>query len=155
MVFLSRKQVLTLARACKDRQTRAAILVAFYSGMRAGEIRRAEIVGAAFLLRDTKNGDPRIIPIHPAVRRYVGKLQRTEFAQHYHFNKARLAVGMPGLRFHDLRHSSASAMLAAGAPTHAVAAVLGHRSAQSLKRYTHHQQGQLEAAVFGVGRKAA
>lgn len=154
-VFLTRREVLTLARACKDTQTRRAILIAFYSGMRSGEIRRAEVVGSAFVLRDSKNGDARIIPIHPNVRRYVGKSQRTEFAQHYHFDKARQAIGMPALRFHDLRHSAASAMVAAGASTSAVGAVLGHRSAQSMKRYTHFQQEQLQAAVFSVGKKAA
>lgn len=154
-VFLTRKQVLTLARACKDKQTRAAILIAFYSGMRAGEIRAARVVGTAFMLNDSKNGDARIIPIHPAIRRYVGRPQRTKFAQHYHFKVAKLAVGMPKLRFHDLRHSAASAMVAAGASTNAVGAVLGHRSAQSMKRYTHFMQEQLQEAVFSVGRKAA
>jgi integrase len=154
-VFLTRKEVLTLARACKDIQTRIAILTAFYSGMRADEIRRARVVGTAFMLSDSKNGDARIIPIHPAIRRYVGRPHRTKFAQHYHFNKARIEVGMPKLRFHDLRHSAASAMVAAGAPSTAVGAVLGHRSAQSMKRYTHFMQEQLQAAVFSVGKKAA
>jgi len=154
-VFLTRAQVLTLARACKDKQTRAAILIAFYSGMRADEIRRARVVGTAFMLNDSKNGDARIIPIHPSIRRYVGRPQRTKFAQNYHFMKARAAIGMPHLRFHDLRHSAASAMVAAGASTNAVGAVLGHRSAQSMKRYTHFMQTQLEEAVFGVGRKVA
>lgn len=154
-VFLTRKEVLTLARACKDGQTRAAILIAFYSGMRSGEIRRARVVGTAFMLNDTKNGDARIIPIHPNIRRYVGKPQRTKFAQNYHFKKARAAVGMEHLHFHDLRHSAASAMVAAGASANAVGAVLGHRSAQSMKRYTHFMQEQLRAAVFSVGRKAA
>lgn len=154
-VFLTRREVLTLARACKDPRTRAAILIAFYSGMRADEIRRARVVGTAFMLSDTKNSDPRIIPIHPHIRRYVGRPQRTKFAQHYHFNKARIAIGMPTLRFHDLRHSAASAMVAAGASANAVGAVLGHRSAQSMKRYTHFMQEQLQAAVFSVGRKVA
>ena len=154
-VFLTRKEVLTLARASKDPQTRAAILIAFYSGMRAGEIRRAIVVGTAFVLRDTKNGDARIIPIHPNVRRYAGKPQRTPFAQHYHFAKAKKAVGMKYLRFHDLRHSAATAMVSAGASLHTVGAVLGHRSMQSTKRYAHYVQEQLEAAVFGVGRKVA
>lgn len=154
-VFLTRKEVLTLARACKDAQTRAAILIAFYSGMRAGEIRRARVVGTAFMLNDSKNGDARIIPIHPNIRRYVGRPQRTKFAQNYHFQKAKMAADMEGLRFHDLRHSAASAMVAAGASPNAVGAVLGHRSAQSMKRYTHFMQEQLQAAVFSVGRKAA
>jgi integrase len=154
-VFLTRAQVLTLARACKDQQTRAAILIAFYSGMRADEIRRARVVGTAFMLNDSKNGDARIIPIHPSIRRYVSKPQRTKFAQHYHFDKARKAIGMPHLRFHDLRHSAASAMVAAGASANAVGAVLGHRSAQSMKRYTHFMQTQLEEAVFSVGKKVA
>jgi integrase len=57
--------MLQLARACKHRSSRAAIRIAFYSGMRLSEIKRAERVDGNFILHDTKNGDPRIIPIHP------------------------------------------------------------------------------------------
>lgn len=154
-VFLSRREALRLARACRHHGTRAMILIAFYSGMRAGEIQRAEVAGTAFVLRDTKNGDSRIVPIHPKIRQYAGKPRPTPFTQNYHFVKARAAIGRTDLHFHDLRHSSASAMIEAGASLHAVGAVLGHRSAQSTKRYAHLAKAQLEDAIFSVGRKTA
>lgn len=154
-VFLSRSEMLELARASKDRGVRAMVRIAFYSGLRFGEIMRAEIVGTAFVLRDTKNGDPRIVPIHPKIRACQGIRPQSRFTFDYHFAKARQAVGRPDLHFHDLRHSAASAMLAAGVDLHTVGAVLGHRSTQSTRRYAHFVQGHLEDAIFRVGRKAA
>lgn len=154
-VFLSRAEMLELARASKDRGVRALVRIAFYSGLRFGEIMRAEIVGTAFVLRDTKNGDPRIVPIHPKIRACQDIRPTSRFTFDYHFSKARQAVGRPDLHFHDLRHSAASAMLAAGVDLHTVGAVLGHRSTQSTRRYAHFVQGHLEDAIFRVGRKAA
>jgi len=38
----------------------AAIRIAFYSGMRMDEIRRAERIADTFVLADTKNGEPEL-----------------------------------------------------------------------------------------------
>jgi len=154
-VFLTRGEMLELARACEHRGVRALIRIAFYSGMRYGEIMRAEVVGNAFVLRDSKNGDPRIIPIHPKIRACMHLRPATRYTMDYWFKIAREAVGRPELHFHDLRHSSASAMLAAGVDLSTVGAVLGHRSTQSTKRYAHFVQDHLKDAIFRVGRKAA
>ena len=40
-------------------------------------------------------------------------------------------------RFHDLRHTAVSMMLDAGAPEHAVRAIVGHVSPKMLERYAH------------------
>lgn len=154
-VFLERSEMVRLARACKHPGVRALIRIAFYSGMRYGEIMRAEIVGTAFMLRDSKNSDPRIIPIHPKIRVCMHMRPATRYTMDYWFKIAREAVGRPDLHFHDLRHSAASAMLVAGVDLNTVGAVLGHRSAQSTKRYAHYVQGHLEDAIFRLGRKAA
>lgn len=154
--FLTRAEMIMLARACEDRPTRAAIRIAFYSGMRADEIRRAEVIGTAFVLRDTKNGNPRIIPIHP--RLFVCLKLRAEIGVHrqrYHFDKARAKVKMPWLHFHDLRHAAASAMINQGIDLYTVGAVLGHKSPQSTKRYAHLATTALSAAIHTIGRKAA
>jgi integrase len=71
----------------------------------------------------------------------------------YWFRLARQAVGMPGLHFHDLRHSAASAMLNAGVPLYTVGAVLGHKSSASTQRYAHHAQAVLTEAVGAIGRR--
>ena len=153
--YITRAEMLTLARACDDKATRAAIRIAFYSGMRLGEIRRAEVIGTAFVLRDSKNGDPRIVPIHPKLRACLRYTWPSRFKMHYHFDKARAAVGMRWLHFHDLRHSAATAMIEAGVEVYTVGVVLGHKSAQSTKRYAHHSTGKLATAINQIGRKAA
>lgn len=153
--YIDRRQMLTLARACKHQPTRAMIRIAFYSGMRAGEILAAEVIGTAFVLRDSKNGDNRIVPIHPKVARCAVFPHPTRFVLKYHFSKAREAVGMPSLHFHELRHSAASAMINDGVDLYTVGAVLGHRSAQSTRRYAHLATDRLREAIGKIGRKVA
>lgn len=46
-------------------------------------------------------------------------------------------LGIEDLRFHDLRHEGVSRLFEMGLNIPHVAAVSGHRSWQSLKRYTH------------------
>jgi integrase len=155
-VYISRAQMLQLARACRQWETRAMIRVAFYSGMRYSEIVAAQLDGQRFILRDTKNGEPRIVPVHPKIRRVLG--YGWAWPQHetmsYYFREARAAVGMPWLHFHDLRHSAASAMLNAGVPLFTVGAVLGHKSSASTQRYSHHATEALAEAVGRIGRRA-
>lgn len=154
-VYIDRRQMLELCRRCRDRATRAMIRVAFYSGMRAGEIRAARVDGDRFVLADTKNGEPRIVPMHPKLR----ALLRYDWPGHerlaYHFTRAREAVGMPWLHFHDLRHSAAAAMLAGGVKLYTVGAVLGHKSVASMKRYGHLQTDALAEALGVIGRRKA
>jgi integrase len=42
------------------------------------------------------------------------------------FQKARQAAGLPRVRFHDLRHSAATLMLAEGVPLAVISEWLGH-----------------------------
>jgi len=46
----------------------------------------------------------------------------------YAFQRARAAVGLPPVRFHDLRHSAATLMLAEGVPLAVISQWLGHSS---------------------------
>lgn len=77
--YLDRKTVLQIARTMAP-DTRGAALIAFYSGMRLGEIMRAKIEQGAFTLADTKNASPRHIPIHPRIAVYARKGIRCERA---------------------------------------------------------------------------
>lgn len=152
-VYVTREQMLALARACGQWETRAMIRVAFYSGMRFSEIVAARVVGDVFVLDDTKNGEARIVPIHPKIRGLLGYVWPEHETMSYWFRKAREAVGMPNLHFHDLRHSAATAMRLAGVPLEDVGDVLGHKSRQSTKRYAHIDGGRLAEAVGMIGRK--
>lgn len=148
---VTRLQVVRLARKCKHKATRAAILIAFYSGMRMAEIRRAKRVEGMFVLDDSKNGRPRHVPIHPKIRQFAKRKLPDQSCISKWFRRARESVGMDWLHFHDLRHSAASAMINAGVDLYTVGAVLGHKSAQSTKRYSHLATSSLTAAIGKIG----
>lgn len=153
-VYVGRAEMIALARACKDTRARAAIRIAFYSGMRLGEIERAERLFSlgAFMLATTKNGDPRMVPMAQRIVRAARVDLGTRFQTGYHFRKAREAIGRPDLHFHDLRHSFASAALLGGADLYGVGKVLGHRTTASTRRYGHLSLDALRSVVEQAGR---
>jgi integrase len=151
-VYATRKEMLKIAKNCK-RSSRPFIRIAFYSGMRLGEILRVEIKDGRFYLADTKNGSPRIIPIHPkiksALRHLPPKVAKSTIQDH--FREARDDAELKHIRFHDLRHSAASEMINAGVDLYTVGAVLGHRDPRSTKRYAHLAVHTLEEAIRKIG----
>jgi integrase len=153
--YATRQEVLQIARVIRHLDARALVLVAFYSGMRLAECLRAEVVAGGWLLTDTKNGERRLVPIHPRVahlaRRWPPAIP-ARTAQAW-FLWATRYLGIADLRFHDLRHSAASAMINAGVPLYTVGAVLGHKAAASTKRYSHLDTSTLADAVQRIGRK--
>jgi integrase len=153
-VYKVRREMLEVARACEHRQTRAAIRVAFYSGMRLSEILRATVVRGGFSLGTTKNGRPRIVPIHPRIaviaRNVIFTIRPSKLKDEW--NKARVKAGFAELRFHDLRHSAASEMINAGVDLYTVGGVLGHKSQTSTKRYAHLVTERLADAVKKIGK---
>jgi integrase len=58
------------------------------------------------------------------------------------FTRACKILGIEDLRFHDLRHEGISRLFEMGRTIPQVAAVSGHRSWTSLKRYTHIRQSE-------------
>jgi integrase len=152
---IDRAQMIRLARACTDRGTRALIRVAFYSGLRVSEQYAAERLPGLFVLRDTKNGTPRIVPVHQkaASAARVPLTPRTQID--WWWRKARAKAKLEHVKLHDLRHSAASAMVNAGIDLATVGAVLGHKSAASTKRYSHWGTERLAEAVGKIGKRRA
>jgi len=153
--WIDRAQMLRLARACGSWEVRAMIRIAWYSGMRLGEIQRARIDGDCWVLDDTKNGQPRIIPMHPRCRVYADYAWPSKGMVAYWMHQACAAIGLQGVTFHTLRHSNATAMLQAGASLYDVGGVLGHKSTASTRRYAHHVTARLRAAVELLGKRRA
>jgi len=153
-VYPKRALMLQIARACPRRNVRAAIRVAFYSGMRRGEILRAIEGDDAFVLEDTKNGERRLVPIHPKIRCCAGYEWPSKYVLGYWFRKARAAVGRSDVHFHDLRHGTASALLAAGVDRRIVGKILGHKSAASTNRYEHLALETAREALGRIGSRA-
>lgn len=83
------------------------------------------IVGESWdiVLRQPASVDGRVFPIHPQT---ISK----------YFKETCVALSIPDLRFHDMRHEGTSRLFEAGNPIEKVALVTGHKSWAHLKRYT-------------------
>lgn len=150
--YMARRDMLIIAKQCHRIDVRAYIRIAFYSGMRVEEIMRCTAKDGRFWMEDTKNGDRRVIPIHPKIRtaaKYVpAKIVKRTIAKWW--MRARDAAGYPHLHFHDLRHSAASAMINSGVDLYTVGAVLGHRDSRSTRRYAHLSTETLDKAIRSI-----
>lgn len=60
---------------------------------------------------------------------------------------ARRRAGVPSKRWHDLRHTAGSRMIARGVPLSVVQEVLDHQNITTTRRYIHHEEGAKRAAL--------
>ncbi len=155
-VYKGRAEMLKACRACRNWDAQIAIRVAFYTGLRLGQLWKVQVVGDLLVLPDTKNGDRHAIPAHPRIKHLLKHLplKGQKHTVQVAWMRARDAVGLGDVHFHDLRHSAASEMVNAGVPLYTVGAVLGHRDPRSTKRYSHLTAGTLADAVSKIGRRA-
>lgn len=61
------------------------------------------------------------------------------------------AVGIDGVRMHDLRHTFASLLVSGGASLEIIGKLLGHTQAKTTQRYAHLMDSPLRAGVDAVG----
>lgn len=155
-VYIDRREMLKIARKIKNRKVRRVIRIAFYSGMRLGEILSARVEGGRWHLDDTKNGEPRIVPIHPRVWTAAHNTSRkpAKITVQSYFREAARALGHKDLHFHDLRHSAASEMINNDIDLYTVGAVLGHKDQRSTARYSHLATRSLDLAIKKIGQKS-
>lgn len=160
-VYLTRAQALRVFRQMGLTWSRDAAKVAFYTGWRIGEVLQATAVetpsGLALAIPDTKNGQPRMVPVHPRVTHLVRgdwPPPVTKWTVSKKVKAAMRAVGLGHARLHDLRHSAASEMINAGVDLYTVGGVLGHKSAVSTARYAHLAQERLREAVGKIGQRS-
>jgi integrase len=107
------------------------------------------------LVRDSKNGEQRTLPLAGKVLEALRGLKlrgsaRSEYVfpqpsglpgqyEHFdaHWRGALKAAEIEDMRFHDLRHTTASMLAAQGASLLEIADVLGHKTLAMVKRYSH------------------
>jgi integrase len=142
-----------LLRDCEARgnqQLGAAIQLAVETGMRRSELlgmqwADVDLEGRTVFLRNTKNGDPRTVPLSPRAIEIIGGTPRTgdnvfamtPNALRLAWERLRRRAGVSGLRFHDLRHEAVSRFFEKGLNMPEVASISGHRDLRMLLRYTH------------------
>lgn len=136
----------------------SAVKLAVATAMRQGEIlnlawKDVDIEQKMALLRETKNGEARAVPLSSDAVTILRGLpvdikglvfpmpRRTLYSA---FSRACGRAGIAGLTFHDLRHEALSRLAERGDFTVLeLAAVSGHKTLQMLKRYTHLQATKL------------
>lgn len=153
--YLSLEEVEQLLAACDHEPTRDAVALAVYTGMRQSEIfrlRPEDVREGCFLLPRTKNGGAHLIPIVPQLREVIGRLPLGCHPRwmYTHFKRACERAGLEDLRFHDLRHTTASLLINRGYTLKLVGEILGHRSLQATNRYAHLAVSTQRAALFDV-----
>jgi integrase len=133
-------------------ETRAIFELAIETGMRRSEMlslewRNVNLKKSIVILKDTKNGDSRAVPLSSTAIRVINGLQQgigsgqvftiTRSQLRDSWEAARNAAGIPDIRLHDLRHEAASRLFEKGLNVMEAASVTGHKTLSMLKRYTH------------------
>lgn len=174
--FLNEQEIPRLLEACsrsKNKHLRAIVTLAINTGMRKGEImgltwERVDLArdmgfGATITLNDTKNGEPRGVPLNkqavaalasvePDHARREGRVFKRSNGDDYGairtaWELALARAGIKNFRFHDLRHTCASYLTMRGRPMKEIQEVLGHKSLAMTLKYSHLSPKHLRTAV--------
>jgi integrase len=176
--YLSVEERGRLLEACSDGRNHylhAVVTLALMTGMRKGEIMGlrwsdVDLERRRIVLQETKNGERRAVPIvGPALKVLSewAKVRRLDtdllFPSKVDASKpmdlrtpwetALKHAGIGDFRFHDLRHSAASYLAMSGASLAEIAEVLGHKTLQMVKRYSHLSETHTASVLERMGEK--
>ncbi len=169
--FLSREELdrlLEAAQYSKNPYLHAMILLAVSTGIRRGELLRltwedVDLQKGHLRLMNTKTKEHRGIPLkHMALQELRAIwLSSTKDSSYIFprkdgsanrdltkaFHNALERAHIKDFSFHDLRHTAASYLVMSGASLSDVAAILGHKTLQMVKRYAHLSSDHLAEAL--------
>ncbi len=173
--FLSDDELSRLLAATKGHaDLHLFVMLALSTGARRGELlsltwEQIDITRRSIRLNRTKNGDQRTLPLAEAVlpllttrpRPIGGGLvfasRQGRVGRPTNLRNAWLAAvkaaGIEDFRVHDLRHTAASWLVQQGVSLLAVAELLGHRTLQMTKRYSHLAPEHLHEVAAKLDRK--
>jgi integrase len=158
-----RDRLLAAASRCHNTSIPVLIELALETGMRRGELLRAQWIDVSFARRTlhiplTKNGHPRTIPLSSGALRLFENLRDTatttgsilgltEDTVRMAWRRLVKRAGLVNLRFHDLRHEAISSFFERGLSVPEVALISGHRDPRMLFRYTHPRAEDIAAKL--------
>lgn len=178
--FLADEERMKLLAVCKTSESPnlyPLVVLTLSTGMRRGEVRglkweQVELQKGVIILDTTKNGERRRVAVrgvaldllreHARVRRidtnfvFPGaKSAKTgqPFDVEHFWQLAVAEAGLKDFRFHDLRHSTASYLAMSGASLLEIAEVLGHKTLQMVKRYSHLAESHTAGVVERMNQK--
>lgn len=142
--YLSKSEVKTLVGLIEDPNIRNITLLAAYTGLRQGEIRKLTtkhwqkpyiVLGS-----NTKGKKPRVIPLIEELHDLMESTQFnvTEWEIRKNFEAAREAMERPDIHFHDLRHTFASWLVTdPNVPLTVIRDLMGHANLTVTSKYAH------------------
>jgi integrase len=174
--FLSddeRKRLLAACQASPCVELYPIVVIAISTGMRRAEIltlrkSQVDLARGVITLHETKNGETRCVPLAGHARELVaallseihddqamlfpGNVRGRPLTLWKPWKAALKAAAITDLRFHDLRHTAASYLAMNGATSLDLAAVLGHKTLQMVKRYSHLSDVHTHGVVTAMNR---
>jgi integrase len=177
-----RSRLLKACEASDNPYLYTVVVLALSTGMRQGEIMGltwddVDLHQGRITLLETKNGEIRVVPLvgkalsllkkHSKVRNlktnllFPGKPIRRNNGEVFYkpmdlrapWLAALKKADIDDFRFHDLRHSAASYLAMNGASLAEIAEVLGHKTLQMVKRYSHLSEAHTAGVVARMNER--
>ena len=137
---LSGSELKTLLDEIKDNRFNLFVRFAYYTGARSGEIRSIskENIFDKHIVAYGKSGK-RLIKLNTQAKEILDRLDELwdytkDFVSHK-FKKEARRLGIPDIRFHDLRRTFGYNIIRQGRPIYEVSKLLGHSSVTTTERH--------------------
>ena len=177
--FLSdeeRERLLVVCRSSKSIHLFTIVTLALSTGMRRGEIlglswENVDLKNSRITLFRTKNGERRVVPLvgkaYDLIKNLYLKLEpgnkdllfpspnnpNNSICIRTAWHTAIKRAEIENFRFHDLRHSTASYLAMNGASLLEIADILGHKTLQMVKRYSHLSEDHKATVLEKMNKK--
>ena len=164
---LSDSDIEKLISGSTNKLTKDLITFLIYTGCRKGEALNlkwddVDLQNDVIAIKGTKTKYDRYIPISKPLKELLRAIEKNQSLYVFNNNGAKLGnfrrsfmtacknAGLKDLRIHDLRHVFASKMVMNGTSLYITGELLGHRTTQMTKRYSHLVPDTLKKAVDDV-----
>ena len=167
---LSEDEKSRLFKVCSDDdELMDVILLALLTGARQGELcelkwDHIDFEGGLLFFMNTKNKTHRVLPLSEEMLVIFQKRRLNSFfagsewvfpdkvgdgpiTVKYRFRKRVKKAGIEDFRFHDLRHCAGSALTRANVPEMKIQKIMGHKTVQMTKRYSHLRPSDIKKEV--------
>jgi len=175
--FLSDDERGRLLEACKESESHLlypVVVLALSTGARRSEIltlkwNQVDLQRGQIILYETKNNEIRYLPLTGRALELIkglskvrsididllfpGKNRKEPINIRWIWEVALKKAEIENFRFHDLRHSAASYLAMNGATLAEIAEVLGHKTLQMVKRYSHLSEQHTSKVVAKMNKQ--
>lgn len=175
--FLSDEERFKLLEACQTSDSPilyTVVVLALSTGARRMEIlglrwKDIDLKRCVITLHETKNGERRILPLTGLALELMSQHAKLRFINsdfvfpgrnlnkpidiRFHWEAALEKANIKDFRFHDLRHSTASYLAMNGASLSEISEVLGHKTLQMVKRYSHLSEAHTIKVVTSMNKQ--